>query len=787
MDFDKDELDYQSHDDSDEFDEDKLTNEEYDLLYKQLAHLKLKLKSYNDEISEWDLKESLYFNYFEVDPSIAELKSKFKPTQLAKLRAQQRERELNNGKSQDILPAESQAKSSSQEYIAIGIEKPISSSSRPSTLVQKSRSGHFTQPNKSHTSILDQFTSGASGTSSTSSVNRSLHSIPHSIPPRLRHKKESTQEEKKAVVVAAAAVAAAAKPATGYQIAFDIQLDSSKLASAPRMDISVFWVSNPFPCTTTENEQKRRRLYDSVFQPITNFSIPIEKIVTSKQNFVGKPSPDDEVLNAQKQAFDAMSTLQISDQAAAKSKPAPPRPKETKPFKSVDIDKEIATNPSYCKPHKSFIVIGHVDAGKSTLMGRLLFDFGIVDAKTVNKLVRESERIGKGSFALAWIMDQTQEERSHGVTVDICATDFEIESTKFTAIDAPGHKDFVPQMISGVSNADFALLVIDSITGEFEAGFALDGQTKEHTILAKNLGIEKICVVVNKMDKEDWNEHRFEAIKSQMLEYLTGSDVDFKPDQIDFIPISGLTGNNVVKRDASVDSFKWYDGQTLAHYLENVSINSDVSRKQVTTEPFYLSVHDVYKDKGELKVIGKITSGYVEAGETIITYPSEETLQVQSIKIAKNDVDFAIKGQLVTLLFKTSHLSNESIDQIKIGDVITKIGSSIKTVKKFIASLHLFNMDKPLLVGSPFVLFRNSSQVPARITKIIEITNSTKKKKKILHLTSKQTARVEIEVDSGESLPLTTYEENAKLGKIVIRREGKTIGAGTVVSTDTVL
>lgn len=370
-------------------------------------------------------------------------------------------------------------------------------------------------------------------------------------------------------------------------------------------------------------------------------------------------------------------------------------------------------------------------------------------------------------------------ERSHGVTVDICATDFETSTTKFTAIDAPGHKDFVPQMIGGVSQADFALLVVDSISGEFEAGFALDGQTKEHTILAKNFGIEKICVAVNKMDKEDWNENRFDAIKTQMTEFLTGPDVEFRPDQIDFVPISGLTGNNVVKRDDSIQEFKWYNGPTLAQYIENVELEK--TSDKVTSEPFFVSVHDVYKDKGELKVSGKISSGVISAGETIVALPSHESLQVQSLKVSKKPVDFAISGELTHFAFKTSHLENEDSDPIRIGDLLTKPGSPVKTVNKFIASLHLFNMDKPLLVGMPFVLFRNNTQVPARVSKIIEIVNSKKKKKKILHLVSRQTAIVEIELDGNKTLPLTKYEDNKILGRIVIRREGVTIGAGTVV------
>ncbi|CAX40943.1 GTP binding protein, putative [Candida dubliniensis CD36] len=572
MDFDDDELDYSSHEEED-FDENKLNNEEYDLLHEMLPGLKEKLRSYNDEIPEYDLKEALYYNYFEIGPAIDELKSKFK-----------------------------------------------------------------------------------------------------------------------------------------------------------------------------------------------------KKITKAKENFT-QPSPDDVVLDAQKQAFEGVANLKIAEAPQSK------KPKETKPFKKVDIAKALLS-PDYAKPRKSFVVIGHVDAGKSTLMGRLLYDFGIIDAKTVSKLVKEAEKAGKGSFALAWVMDQTEEERSHGVTVDICATDFETATTKFTAIDAPGHRDFVPQMISGVSQADFALLVVDSISGEFEAGFALDGQTKEHTILAKNFGLERICVAVNKMDKENWDEHRFDAIRTQMTEFLTGPEVNFDKSQIDFIPISGLTGNNVVKRDLSVESFKWYQGPTLAEYIEGVELGGG-SKESIGSEPFFLSVHDVFKDKGELKVSGKVSSGSVYSGETIVALPSGESLQVQSLKVSKKPVDFAISGELTQMAFKTSQISNESVDQIRIGDLITKAGSPVKTAHKLTVVLHLFNMDKPLLVGTPFVLFRNNTQVPARISKIVEIVNG-KKKKKVLHLVSQQTAIVEIEL-AGANLPVTKFDDNKVLGRIVIRREGTTIGAGTVI------
>ncbi|KAI5949399.1 hypothetical protein KGF54_005634 [Candida jiufengensis] len=766
MDYDEDELDYNSQDELDQFDEDKLTNEEYELLHDILPQLKSKLKNYNDDISDFDLKEALYYNYFELDPSIEEIKSKFKSinqklmsklAQLAKQRALQREKELQNNNSQ----------SESQDSIL-----PSKPQSKLAALAKARSSNQSLQSNVSNTSILDQFLSNPSSSTVTTEQPRS------SILKFKRKNIDSKEKSPSSVPLSTETEKPTTTPKTEQSephISFDISLDDSIILNTPKDNVSIFWFQN------TENDLKRRRLENSIYDSITN--IPSEKINKTKESF-NKPSPDDEILNAQKQAFDGVGKLSIKEETieptsqSITQSQSKNKVKDSKPFKKLDINDELTINPNNNKPHKSFVVIGHVDAGKSTLMGRLLFDYGIVDAKTVNKLVKESEKIGKGSFALAWIMDQTEEERNHGVTVDICATDFEVKSNRFTAIDAPGHKDFVPQMIGGVSNADFALLVIDSITGEFEAGFALDGQTKEHTILAKNLGIEKICVVVNKMDKEDWNENRFDAIKTQMLEFLTSDDIDFKPEQITFIPISGLTGNNVVKRDNSIESFKWYTGPTLGQYLETVPIEKNSNN--LLDEPFYFSVHDVYKDKGELKVIGKITNGVIQAGETVIAYPSEEALQVQSIKSGQNLVDFAISGDLVTLLFKVNQLSNESIDSIRIGDILTKTNSQIKTTKNFTASLHLFNMDKPLLVGMPFVLFRNSSQVPARITKIIDITNSTKKKKKILHLTSKQTAIVEIEIDG--SLPLTTYEDNSKLGRIVIRREGQTIGAGKVTN-----
>lgn len=517
---------------------------------------------------------------------------------------------------------------------------------------------------------------------------------------------------------------------------------------------------------------KRRRVESSTNVPITNHELSTEKMKKVQQNFE-KPLPDDVVLQAQSQAFDQMSQLLIKEKQA-KTK----GPKTTKPFKQIDLHKELALE-KYAKPHRLFVVIGHVDAGKLTLMGRLLYDYGIVDSRTVNKLVKDAERAGKGLFALAWIMDQSSEERSHGVTIDICATDFETDTTKFTAIDAPGHRDFVPQMIGGVSQAELALLVVDSITGAFEAGFALDGQTKEHAILAKNLGIDHVCVAVNKMDKEQWSESRFDSMRTQLTEYLCSEEVGFTPKQINFIPILGLTGANVVKR-GDEPALDWYKGPTLGEFLESAT-RAERNPDDLLTQDFYMSIHDSQRDKGMIKASGKVSLGIIQAGETIVALPSDESLQIQSLKVGGKPVDFAMEGELTEMTFKASQLDNDATEALRVGDLVTKPGTAARSVAKLQVSLHLFNLTKPLLVGQPFVLFRNNSHVPARISEIVLIDGVAKKKKR--HLVSMQNAVVEIAIQEG-TLPVTKYSDNHILGRVVIRRDGTTIGAGQVVELE---
>lgn len=197
-------------------------------------------------------------------------------------------------------------------------------------------------------------------------------------------------------------------------------------------------------------------------------------------------------------------------------------------------------------------------------MGRLLYDLKVIDERTIQKFKTESEKIGKSSFQYAWVLDQTEEERARGVTMDIAQNSFETDKAKFTILDAPGHRDFIPNMIAGSSQADFAVLVIDSSTGAFEAGFHLQGQTKEHTLLVRSIGIQRIIVAVNKLDSVGWSEERFEEIRMQMTHFLNSAG--FQTKNISFVPCSGLTGENVVK-PIKVGKIPWYKGSSLIHEL----------------------------------------------------------------------------------------------------------------------------------------------------------------------------------------------------------------------------
>jgi elongation factor 1-alpha len=217
------------------------------------------------------------------------------------------------------------------------------------------------------------------------------------------------------------------------------------------------------------------------------------------------------------------------------------------------------------KPHVNLVVIGHVDSGKSTTTGHLIYKLGGIDKRTIEKYEKESQDLGKSSFKYAWVLDKLKAERERGITIDIALWKFETTKYYFTIIDAPGHRDFIKNMITGTSQADVAILVIASGKGEFEAGISENGQTREHALLAYTLGVKQMIVLINKMDDKstNWSQARYDEIQKELSSYL--AKVGYKPETIPFIPISGWLGDNMLEKSTNLP---WYKGPTLVEALD---------------------------------------------------------------------------------------------------------------------------------------------------------------------------------------------------------------------------
>merc|ERR1711990_280661 len=242
------------------------------------------------------------------------------------------------------------------------------------------------------------------------------------------------------------------------------------------------------------------------------------------------------------------------------------------------------------KPHVNLVVIGHVDAGKSTSTGHMIYKCGGIEQRTLDKFEKEAKEIGKESFKYAWVLDKLKSERERGITIDISLWKFQTKKYYFTIIDAPGHRDFIKNMITGTSQADCAILMIASPQGEFEAGISKDGQTREHALLSFTLGVKQMIVCMNKMDEKtvSYSQERYEEIKKEVEGSI--KKVGYKPDTIPFIPISGWIGDNMLDRSTNMP---WYKGPTLMEALDKIT-----PPQRPLEKPLRLPLQDVYKIGG---------------------------------------------------------------------------------------------------------------------------------------------------------------------------------------------
>lgn len=426
--------------------------------------------------------------------------------------------------------------------------------------------------------------------------------------------------------------------------------------------------------------------------------------------------------------------------------------------KGLNVLKEYENSKQ--KRHASFVVVGHVDSGKSTMTGRMLLDLGVVDQRTVDKHRKEAEKIGKASFSLAWVLDTREEERQHGVTIDIATNNFETDKTLFTIVDAPGHKDYVPNMLAGASQADFAVLVIDAAKGAFEAG--LKGQTREHALLLRSMGVFRLIVAVNKLDTADWDKDRFDEIRDQIMGSLKA--LKFRDRDISFVPVSGLTGDNIVRRTTD-PAASWYTGPTLIEELE-----SSEPAARPLDKPLRMTIADLWDTRlSPITVSGRVDAGSLQVGDALLVQPSGEKAYVKALEVNHEPADWAVAGQHVVI-----YLAQIDEDHIRAGDVICSVSNPIPCVDTFTMKALAFDTFFPM----PVEIHKGRLHVAGKVSQLRAVLDLhtgaiTKKKPQVVKAGS--VARVRMKTD--EKVPLESGE------RVVIRYNGETIAAGLLEDT----
>jgi len=421
------------------------------------------------------------------------------------------------------------------------------------------------------------------------------------------------------------------------------------------------------------------------------------------------------------------------------------------------------------KPHLNLVVIGHIDHGKSTLMGRLLYEIGAVDPRLIQQYEEEAKRLGKESFKYAWVLDRLKEERERGITIDLGFYKFETQKYFFTLIDAPGHRDFVKNMITGASQADVAMLVVSAKEGEFEAGISPAGQTREHVFLAKTMGIDQLLVAVNKMDTVNYSQQRYEEIKTQLSRLLR--IVGYKPEEVLFIPTSAWEGANVSKR--SPDKTPWYNGPCL---YEAFDFFKEPPRP--IDKPLRIPIQDVYSIKGIGTVpVGRVETGVLRVGDKVIINPPKVVGEVKSIETHHTPLQEAIPGDNIGFNVKGVEKS-----QIRRGDVAGHPDNPPTVAEEFVGRIFVIYHPTAIAAGYTPVLHIHTATVPVTFAELIhKLDPRTGSVQEENPQYIKQGDSAVVKFKPRKPVVVEKFSEIPQLGRFAIRDSGRTIAAGVVI------
>jgi elongation factor 1-alpha len=416
------------------------------------------------------------------------------------------------------------------------------------------------------------------------------------------------------------------------------------------------------------------------------------------------------------------------------------------------------------KPHQNIVFVGHVDHGKSTTVGRLLLDSGHIEAHVIEKFEKEAVERGKAGFGFAYVMDGLKEERERGITIDVAHKEFFTPNYYFTVIDAPGHRDFVKNMITGTSQAESAVLCVAANDG-------VNAQTKEHAFLARVLGVKQLIVNINKMDISgvDWSQDRFNSVVGEVTDLL--KIAGFNPADAPFIPCSAFDGDNVYNKSSNTP---WYKGPTLFEAIDAIELPP-----KPTDRPLRLPIQDVYKISGIGTVpVGKIETGVLNAGKTVVFNPSQQSAEVKSIEMHHTTVDKAEPGDNVGF-----NVRGLAAHDIRRGDVVGYTDNEptfVRHDETFIGQIQLMDIPKAIGAGYTPVFHAHTSQVAVRFVDLLE--NSKTKEANPPFLKTGDAALVRF----APTKPMAIEQMDAfpELSRFAIRDMGKTVAAGVCMKVE---
>lgn len=420
------------------------------------------------------------------------------------------------------------------------------------------------------------------------------------------------------------------------------------------------------------------------------------------------------------------------------------------------------------------VLLGHVDAGKSTISGHLLLLTGNVDERTMEKFEREAKALNRESWKFAFALDTSEQERSKGKTEEYGQASFTTQTRRFTILDAPGHKNYVPHMLGGASQADIGILVISARKGEFETGFERGGQTREHAMLAKTSGVRQMIVVINKLDDLSvlnsdgtWSQTRFNECKTKLMPYM--KQVGWNPKELIWVPVSGMTGHNL-KEKVSNSVCSWYNGESLLDTLENIQLP-----ERLLTGSVKMPISEKHKEMGTM-VMGKLESGVIQLDDKLTLMPNRVEVVVDALMLEGTSAQVAEPGDNVRL-----RLKGVEEEDVRVGFVLCSPNDLVSYSKVFIVTMMIWEHKSIICAGYSGVIHIHAAVEEITVSKLIaELDKSGKVKRKYPKFV-KPGMRVVAELTASMPLCLEPYDVFPQLGRFNIRDEGKTVAVGKVM------